>query len=106
MPVLAQRVSWRLAKPPRAVGSADLSPEEQERARVAIRFLVKRFGTWGKLAAAMKANVQTVRFAVSARGAVSAGVALRAARAAGVPLEDVLSGAWPSATACPHCGRG
>lgn len=29
----------------------------------------------------------------------------RAARLAGVPVEDVLAGRWPVEGACPHCGR-
>jgi hypothetical protein len=75
--------------------------------KVALRFLMKRHGTVLELAKAMGANrgTGTVLAALAKRGAVSAGIALRAARVAAVPLEDVLSGAWPPAGACPHCGR-
>ncbi|HLK41294.1 MAG TPA: hypothetical protein VKU41_31300 [Polyangiaceae bacterium] len=107
MPILTERVGWKRHRPPKETdASSDLSPEEQAHAKAAIRFLGKRFGSYGKLAEAMRAKRATVISAVSARGAVSAGVALRAARAADVPLEDVLAGRWPTATMCPYCGRG
>jgi hypothetical protein len=82
-----------------------MTPEEQEATRVAIRFLAKRFGSFKKLSTSMRANVATVELAASKRGTVSAGIALRVARAAGVPLEDVLAGRFPAKGACPHCGR-
>ena len=34
-----------------------------------------------------------------------AGLALRAAKLAGVPLEDVITGRFPVEGACPACGR-
>jgi hypothetical protein len=106
MPVLTKPVAWRRERPPpETVGSSDLTPEEQENARKAIRFLAKRRGTYRELAAAMGSNVATIRHAVD-RDTVSAGIALRAARVASAPLEDVLAGCWPSPTACPYCARG
>ena len=106
MAVLKERVSW--AKPRAATErrtSSDLTPEEQANVRTAIRFLAKRHGSYRKLSEAMGAKVATVQLAGSKRGAVSAGVALRVARASGAPLEDVLAGRWPIAGACPFCGR-
>lgn len=104
--ILRSRVAWTKPRDPTTTRrSYDLTPEQKANARLAIRFLAKRFGTVRKLAAAMGANRATVLAAMSRRCAISAGVALRAARVAGVPLEDVLSGAWPLAGACPHCGR-
>ena len=84
--------------------SSDLTPEEKANVRKALRFLSKRFGSWPALAKAMSANEHTV-WTSAHKGAVTAGIALRAARVAGVPLEEMLSGAWPPASACPHCGR-
>jgi hypothetical protein len=106
MTILVKRETWakpRLATETRR--SSDLSPEEQAHAKAALRFLAKRHGTLRKLASAMGTNFRTLQTAVEKSGTVSAGIALRAARAAGVPLEDVLSGAWPPAGACPYCGR-
>ncbi len=106
MTILAKRSEWRLARPSNETRrSSDLTPEEQANAKAALRFLATRLGSGAKLAAAMGSNLAAVRHASKKRGAVSAGIALRVARVAGVPLEDVLSGAWPKAGACPHCGR-
>jgi hypothetical protein len=105
--ILRSRVAWAKPRDPTATRrSYDLTPEERTNASAAIRFLAKRHGTVGKLTLAMGAKRRTVLAAMSRRRcAVSAGLALRAARVAGVPLEDVLAGRWPVAGACPHCGR-
>lgn len=103
MAVLTHPVGWR-RKAKRDVDSA-LTPEEQTNVRVAILFLVKRYGMWAKLAAAMRSKTPTVRYAVRAGNTVSATVALRAARVARVQLEDILAGRWPTPTMCPYCGR-
>jgi hypothetical protein len=104
--ILRERSVWRKPRPANETRrSSDLTPEEQKNAKVALRFLAKRHGTARELAAAMGARFATVADAMLSRGTVSAGIALRAARVARVPLEDVLSGAWPPVGACPHCGR-
>jgi hypothetical protein len=103
MAVLSHPVAWR--RESKRDVDPDLSPQERENARKAIRYLAKKLGSYGKLAMAMRVKKPTVRFAVSRTGTVSASVALRTARVARVPLESVLSGAWPKATACPYCGR-
>ena len=104
MAVLTHPVAWR-RKAPRDV-DADLTPEERANVKAALRFLSKRYGSSAKLATVMRTKRGTVLNASSTRGPVSAGVALRVARAAGVPLEDVLAGRWPTPGMCPHCGRG
>jgi hypothetical protein len=103
--ILRSRVAWTKPRDPTETRrSSDLTPEEQANVKTALRFLAKRQGTYQKLAAAMRVNRETLKLAAH-RGRVSAGVALRAARAAGVPMEDVLGGRWPAAGTCPHCGR-
>jgi transcriptional regulator with XRE-family HTH domain len=102
MPILKERVAWSRPKKPRG---PDLSPDERARVKAALVFLRCRYGSLRALAEAMGLKFATVGYAVSKRGNPSAGVALRAARAAGVPLEDVLSGAYPKPGACPRCGR-
>ena len=105
--ILRSRVAWTKPRPPTETRrSSDLTPEEQANAKAALRFLAKRHGTIAKLAEAMGAKPRTVKYALERRGRVSAGLALRAARVAGVPLEDVLAGRWPVTGTCPHCGRG
>jgi hypothetical protein len=104
MTILAKRSEWRIARPSNETRhSSDLTPVEQANAQAALRFLAKRHGTLANLTEVMRSKYGTVKLAM--RGRVSAGIALRTARVAGVPLEDVLSGAWPKAGACPHCGR-
>jgi hypothetical protein len=106
MGILREPRVWAKPRPtdkPRQ--SSDLTPDEQANVKAAIRFLALRFGTFAKLAEAMGAKRGTVLYATSKGSGVSAGIALRAARAAGVPLEDVLGGAWPKVGACPRCGR-
>jgi len=103
VPVLRSPVAWRR---PKAVRGPELSAEESARVKAALAFLRAREGTWRAVAEAMGLKLRTVRYAAERRTGVSAGIALRAARAAGVPVEDVLSGAFPKAGTCPHCGRG
>jgi hypothetical protein len=70
--------------------------------KAALAFLRDRHGGWRALVDAMGIRVATVLYAAREGKGVSAGVALRTARAA----EDVLSGAFPKPGTCPHCGRG
>lgn len=103
MTILTKTIEWK--SPGERRRFSDLTSDEHQRVRVALRFLARRLGSWKALAAAMRAKESTVTYTASARSKPSAGVALRAARAAGVPLEDILSGAFPPADTCPHCGR-
>ena len=105
MTILTKREVWRKPRPTdKTRRSSDLTPDEQANVRKALRFLAVRLGDWPKLAQAMKANQATVWAAGWKRG-VSAGIAVRAARVAGVPVEEILSGRWPKPNACPMCGR-
>ena len=103
MAILRERVAWTR---PRARRGPDLSPEEAGHVKEALAFLAKRYGTWRELAKAMGLKSDTIEYAASERGGVTGGMAIRTARAAGVPVEDVLSGAFPKPGVCPHCGRG
>jgi hypothetical protein len=85
--------------------SDDLTPEEYANVRLAIRFLRVRLGGAAKLATALRSKVKTIEKVCAVRGRPSAVLAIRAARLAGVQVEDVLSGAWPKKGACPICGR-
>jgi hypothetical protein len=106
MTILTKREVWRKPRPANETRrSYDLTPAEQENVRVALRFLATRLGDTSKLAKAMGAHRETIQRPVRG-GVVTAGIALRAARVAGVPLEDVLGGRWPPKGASPHCGRG
>jgi hypothetical protein len=105
-PVLTAPVSWKKPRPANLTRrSSDLTPEEQANAKRALRVLRVRLGGTKELAEALSANLATLGEALSKRGKPSAGLALRGARLAGAPMEDVLSGRWPVAGSCPHCGR-
>lgn len=105
-PILTERVSWKKPRPQNETRrSSDLTPDEQRNVKTALRFLAKRHGTMRKLAPPMGVTYAVLAASVQSRRRVSAGIALRAARVARVPLEDVLAGRWPIAGACPHCGQ-
>jgi len=107
MAILREPTTWK--KRPRPADeprhSSDLTPNEQANVKKALAVLRIRFGSWAKVAAVMKSKVKTVEKAACSSGKPSAGLALRVARLAGAPMEDVLSGAWPKEGACPMCGR-
>lgn len=73
----------------------DLTGQEQANVRAALRFLRVRSGGWDALAKGARFAVNSLRH-----------VAVRLARFAGVPVDDVLAGRYPPPGACPHCGRG
>jgi hypothetical protein len=95
--VLRERTVWRRTRPPKLTDRPDeLTVEEQANVRRAIRFLRRRFGTWEALATAMGIKTETLWQGAACRTRrPTAGFALRAARVAGVRVEDVLSGWWP-----------
>lgn len=103
MTILRTTKQW--SRPSQRHRLEDLTPDEQGRVRAALVFLSRRFGSWEALAKVMNVKVGTACYSGGQNSKPSAGIALRAARAAGVPLEDILSGAFPPAGACPSCGR-
>lgn len=104
-PILDKPVSWRRSDA--RSRRAELTPEEQANVRKALGVLRIRLGSQEKLAKAM--GIQQTRLASlagpSARKRPGAAIALYASRVAGVPVEDILSGAFPAPGACPMCGR-
>lgn len=103
-----RHLHWKRPRPPRSASRrpGKLTPEEEACTRGALKFLAVRHGGWKKLAARMGVNVYTLMSAcLKKRRAVDPGIALEVARAAGVTIDDVLSGAWPAREACPTCGQ-
>ena len=90
---------------PTATTRGTLSDAEAENVRRAIRFLRRRLTAKG-LAEKIGSTGSAVRSLTAPTRRPSVRVAFVVARVAKVPVEDVLSGAWPPAGACPHCGRG
>ncbi len=73
---------------------------------MAVNFLRLRLGSWEALAKAMGVKKKTLAQAVKRpRRRPTAGLAINAARVAGVPVERILFGFYPPKGACPHCGR-
>jgi hypothetical protein len=106
-PVLTETKTWKKYRPPNETRkSSDLTPEEQARVRKILQVLRRRFGSWPQVAEALKVNLKTLTKVAGKSGKPSAGIALRAARAMNAPLEDLLSGAWPTPGTCIFCGRG
>ena len=101
-----KRIHWK--RKPRVIPYKEvnqLTPEEQECVRIAVKVLRLRYGGTPKLARAMGVGTSAIYAPLEARGRPSAGLALRAARLAGVSVEAILSGDWPPDGACPLCGR-
>ncbi len=84
---------------------SDLTAKEQANARVAIRFLKARAGAWAPLGKALHIDRKTLGKIGRGTLAVSASIAVRVARFAGVGVDEVLLGRFPPAGACPHCGH-
>jgi len=84
--------------------SADLTRDEQEGVRRALRGLRARYGTWALVAGALRYDRKSVRRAMAGLD-VTASLAVRVARAAGVGVDDVLAGRYPATGVCPKCGH-
>jgi hypothetical protein len=84
---------------------SDLSAEEEKNVRAALHFLHLRSGRWATLGRALRFHGYNLSNMANGHRAVSAKVVLRIARLAGVGLDDVLSGKYPPAGVCAHCGR-
>ncbi len=85
------------ARPPRG----DLTVEEQARVRAGLRFAQRRAGGWEGLAKGTRLAAKTLKN-VAYGTLATASVAVRLARFAGVPVDDVLQGRYPPV--CPTCG--
>ena len=106
MGILREPKVWAKERPANETHrSTDLTPEEHASVRHAPRGVLRlRLRGWEPLAKALRVNVHTLATQGQAKGRPSAAVAIRAARLAGVAVDDVLTGRWPVAGACPHCG--
>ncbi len=96
MTILRTRTIWRRPRAHRATCAPDeLTYRECERVRGILRILRHHAGGWKALACAMGVKEKTLEQAANRRRRrTSAGIALRAARAAGIPVEEILGGTW------------
>jgi len=84
---------------------SDLTKQEQDYVRAAIRFLRAAFGTWDATAKALACRRNAIHRVNAGSRAVTASMAFRVARIAGVGVDEVLTGKYPPAGVCPHCGH-
>lgn len=101
MTILREPIVWRRPRRAKPTDRPDeLTPTEQTNVRRALRHLRDQLGSWERLAAAMGIKEWTLwQGTVRRTRRPTAGFALRAARLAAVPVEDVLAGRWPSTAA-------
>ncbi len=100
--ILRQRKTWRR---PAKLRRGSLTPEQIENVRTALRTMHIRFRSWEAVAEVMHTTVKGIEPVIYGVRRPTAVHALRAAQAVGVPVDDVLTGAYPKAGSCPMCGR-
>jgi hypothetical protein len=84
---------------------SDLTDKEQRAVRTALRFLRLRVGAWKPLAKALRYQWDTIQKVATGMRPPTPTLALRVARFAGVPIDELLAGQWLSSRVCPHCGH-
>lgn len=105
MAILTERKVWR-ANRAAYRDPLGLAPEEQAHVRRALRVLRVRYHGWTNLAAALGVPLKSLERTIQGKDRpVSPGLAIKVARLAGVPVDDVLKGLFPGAGICPTCGQ-
>ncbi len=82
-----------------------LSDDERQRLRAVLKNLRHLLGTWNRVSEATGVSVNTLCGISKGRDFGSMNVAVRAARAANIPVEHLLDGTLSSADRCRHCGQ-
>lgn len=82
----------------------DLTADEQGRVLAALRFLRVQCGGWETIAEGTALSVTYLQKVAYGRPP-GARLAMRLARFAGVPVDDILTGCFPPPGTCPHCGH-
>src|SRR6185503_7640770 len=89
----------------RGASMSDLTAKEHKAVRTALRFLRLRVGAWAPLAKALRYQWDSIQKVATGKKAVTPALALRVARFAGVPMDELLAGRWLSPRVCLHCGH-
>lgn len=110
MTILRERQVWRRAKPlkqgQRPGARIDrLTPAQEANVRAWLGVLHTLLRSWPRVANALHISLTTVERVLAGRRRPTVGWALRLAEAAGVPVDDVLSGKLPKPESCPLCRR-
>jgi hypothetical protein len=88
----------------RPASCLSLTPTQRKRLRAALKNLRTAYGSWSCLAEVMGVSVACLEGIARGRDHGSPGTAQRAAKAAGVTVEQLLGG-LAAADRCPTCGR-
>jgi hypothetical protein len=104
MGILTSKQVWRRNPEPegKQLGNR-ITPTERANVRAALEYLRGRYETTDACCIALGITRDALQKARSPRRAQTYRVACLVARAAGVPVEKILSGTWPG-DRCPHCG--
>lgn len=81
------------------------TPEEADRIRATMRSLRYAYGGWDVLAGITGIKQTTLENIAHRQSPGSYGVAIAIARAAGIPVEQILRPGVQEAGKCPVCGR-
>jgi hypothetical protein len=84
---------------------SDFSKTEEAHIRGALNFLHRRCGTWAILGRALRLGGPGLCTIAKGHRSATPTLAVRLAKLAGVGVDDVLSGKFPSPGTCPHCGH-
>ena len=84
--------------------ACDFTAAEADHVRNALRFLRLRCGNWAAVGKALGYKETSIIDAVNGRVQPSASMAIRIAKLAKVPIDDVINGRYPEAGTCPMCG--
>jgi len=105
MGILTEKQTWRRNPEAtrRTISSNRLTHEERENVRRAVVFLCGRYRTVAEREAVLGMSQAVLTKARSTKRPQTYRIACIVARAAGVPVEKILTGLWPG-DRCPHCG--
>lgn len=94
MTILRERKTWERIRPMRETTPAyELTPEQENNVRIALRFARVRYGAWERLAKALGMKHFTLwQASQRRRRRPTAGLALRVARLVGVPWRTCSAG--------------
>src|SRR5262249_40377888 len=95
------RAAMTIARKPQ--NASDLSTEEQQRVRAAIRHTHARVGDWMVVVKVLRFAKNTVTDMVYGRTPVSASMAFRVAHFLGASIDDLLAGRFTPPSTCPYC---
>jgi hypothetical protein len=102
--ILKEKIVWRRGDIHLPARAWQLTQTEQDNVKAAARILRRQIGR-RRFAEAIGVGVKATRHATENKRRVSAGLALRVARLAGVPVETILAGKWKGPRPCPTCGQ-